>query len=461
MAHMLFCSLEAQGHGDKGIHGIVLAMEELNKLQLPTAATEFKLPEATKAAPEPKKPMHRALNLSAGPSTVSTDVMLEAQKNFLDHDGSGMGFMEMSHRDAGGVVQNAMTYCTDATRDLLDVPDDYHVLWMAGGAHAQFAASIQNLVSPEGAIDVVRTGFWADRFRTTEAERLCKDVGVAWNGMNENYSRVGAADEWKWSENSEMIHLCLNETIQGCEYLYDPKLADNAPIISCDATSTLLSRPMDIENYGLVYASAGKNLGPAGVTCVIVRDDLLGKARTECPGVINYSRQAETMPIQSLYNTPPTYNFYMNSLVFKEYADMGGLEVIEQRAIQRAASIYDMIDNSGGMYVNNVQSEARSRMNVPFRIVDRFGTPDSVLEAKFIAEAEVKGIQQLFAHPLFPGLRVTMYNALPQEHVAITAEFMHEFFHNYNESRMAEPTTSAQHNARATTQTSTPLVGFA
>jgi len=469
LAHQLFVSLKEQGHGEKGIHGIVLALESMNSCKMPqqsvklvgaaAAARPAPAPAPTQAAD--KETRRQTINLSAGPSMLPTKVMLEAQKQFVNHDNSGMSIMEMSHRDAGGPVQNALQYATDATRDLLNVPDDYHVLFCQGGAHGQFAASIMNLVSPGGTVDVVRTGFWADRFINTEAERLCGKVNIAWSGEDTNFTTLAQASQWDWSDDSEMIHMCHNETIQGNEYHYDPILPPGAPVLSADATSTLMSRPVDIANYGLIYASAGKNLGPAGSTCVIVRDDLLGRARDECPSILNYQRQAETMPLPSLYNTPPTHNIYMTSLVLKEYVEMGGLETIERRAIARAGQIYGAIDSSNGFYRNSVAADCRSRMNVPFRIVGQDGEVNEELEAKFIAEAFEIGIEQLFAHPLFPGLRVTMYNALPDSHVAKTSEFMHQFFERYGQHTSSKNDESGFGTASAIAMYGMPLVGVA
>ena len=434
LAHQLFVLLKNQGHGDKGIHALVLALEQINGgvgagMTLPKRTVALP-PTPTPAAKAPK----RVINLSAGPSALPTSVMLEAQSKFVDHDGAGIGMLEMSHRDPGGTFQNTLQYATDATRDLLSVPDDYHVLWFQGGAHGQFAASIQNLVSPGGQVDVVQTGYWSERFKSTEADRLTGGkVNVAWSGdhgtaAGEGYKRIAHESEWNWSPDSEMMHICHNETIHGTEFHSDPTLPAGAPTLCADATSNLLSRPVDVSKYGLIYASSGKNLPAAGATCVIVRDDLLGKARDECPSVLNYTKQAATMPISSLYNTPPTYNLYMISLMLKEYERMGGIDILEARAIRRAGVIYDAVDSTGGFYRNSVDSSCRSRMNVPFRICTESGEPHAALEAKFIEDAAAEGIEQLFLHPLFPGLRVTMYNALPDDAVTKVAEYMYTFF---------------------------------
>jgi len=421
----LFLTLKAQGHSGRGIHALVLALESMNAVELPASAHDWALP--TKPEPQVKQaPARRAVNLSAGPSTLALGAMQTAQANFVDHEGSGMGLMEMSHRNPGGKVQTAIADATQSVRDLLAVPDNYHVLWMQGGAHGQFAATLLNCLGGKRQVDLVKTGYWSERFATTEASRMC-DINVAWDGACVDYSTVGAPEEWAYSQDSAFIHMCANETIHGVEYLQDPTLPADAPWISCDATSTLLSRRMDISKYGIVYASAGKNLGPAGTTCVIVRDDLLGNAADVCPSVLNYTKQVASVPISSLYNTPPTYNIYMASLVLKEYEKMGGLETIEANAARRAGLIYDIIDRSGGLYTNQVNPVARSRMSMPFRVLGGSGE----LEDKFIAAGKAQGITELFAHPLFPGLRITAYNGLTDDAVDQVATLMESFLHDH------------------------------
>jgi len=331
--------------------------------------------------------------------------------------------MEMSHRDAGGPVQNAITRATTLTRELLEVPDDYHVLWMQGGAHAQFAATVMNCLGDRDQVDVVHTGYWSERFMTTDAPNLTK-VRKAWSGVDVNFRTIAPVSQWEVSPDSAFVHMCANETIQGCEFLEDPELPTGSPPLSCDATSTLMSRPMDISKYGIVYASGGKNIGPAGSCVVIVHNELLGKAMQTCPSVLDYTKQATTQPIPSLYNTPPTYNLYMNSLVLEEYAKMGGLSELCRRNETRAQMVYDVIDASGGFYYNGVDPRVRSRMNMPFRIA--YGR-DPTLEEAFCAEAAESGIEQLFCHPLFPGLRVTLYNGLPDCTTSRLTEFMHNF----------------------------------
>lgn len=442
LCQSLFLSLKAQGNGHLGIQALVLAIEGLNAVTLPTAEVIMPgsllpstvTPTETKTESPPKLSQlkttdedFRVINLSAGPACIDVDVLKEAQTNFVNHKGSGMGMMEMSHRDAGGVVQTAIQNATDSVRDLLEVPENYHVLWMQGGAHGQFAASLMNCLGDKKQVDVVETGFWSERFRTTEAERVC-DVNVAWSGASNGYKSLASPSEWNYSTDSAFLHMCMNETIQGTEFFEDPTLAADAPFISCDATSTLMSRPVDINKYGIIYASGGKNLGTAGTTCVIVRDDLLGNAVDHCPSVLNYTKQAFSAPISSIYNTPPTYLLYMAGLVLDKYKQQGGLEHMESMNKQKAGMVYDLIDNSNGFYTNTVSTEDRSRMNAPFRILDG---QHPELESALMLAAKDRGIEQLFAHPLYPGLRITMYNGLEQQALETTAQFMKDFYHQH------------------------------
>lgn len=454
LANRLFVELQTLGHGAKGVQALILALEQMNSVTVPAvdvgvvgAPTNPLLITPTSAQGETELDIAdtergRVTNLSAGPAVMDNSVMREARSNFLSHNGTGMGLMEMSHRDAHGPVQRAIADATSSVRELLAVPADHHVLWMAGGAHAQFAASILNTLGDKRQVDVVQSGVWSEKFRVSEAERLCPDgVNVAWTGESEHYLRVGGADEWQCSTDSAFVHVCLNETINGVEYLVDPELPAGSPFISCDATSTLMSRPMDISKYGIVYASAGKNLGPAGATLVIVKDELLGRAADSCPSVLNYTKQAIQNPIPSLYNTPPTYNLYMISLMLREYERRGGLCAIAEEAKARAALIYDIIDNSDGFYNNQVAEGSRSRMSIPFHILDGPSTPEGgELMNQFIESGQKLGIQQLFAHPLYPGLRVTMYNGLSTSSVETVAAHLERFYiehRGHNQTREA------------------------
>ena len=332
----------------------------------------------------------------------------------------------MSHRDTGGPVQNCMSSAVDKLRSILDIPSNYHVLFMQGGAHGQFAAIALNLLGDKKTVDYVSTGFWSER-AITEASKFCQ-VRLAYDGTKDGYTRIPPVSEWDISDDSAYVHICANETIHGLEYLEDPELPAGSPPLVGDFTSTLLSRKVDVSKYGCIYASGGKNLGPAGVTVVILRDDLLNKAADTCPSVLNYTIMANTKPIPSIFNTPPTFLIYMVDLVVSENIAMGGIEYLEERAKCRSAQVYDIIENSKGFYkLKCTDFKHRSRMNIPFRI--RNG--DLEMEETFTLEAEKRGLLQLFCHPLFPGNRITLYNGIPDSAVEALAEFMVDFYGMY------------------------------
>ena len=365
----------------------------------------------------------RAFNFSAGPACLPSTVMRRAQNEFCDWDGTGMSIMEMSHRDPGGPVQNALARAAFDLRTLLAVPANYQVLFFQGGAHAQFAAVPLNLLGSRSAADYVHSGFWSQR-AIDEASKYC-DVSVAADCADTAFSRLPRVDEWKVRDDAAYVHVCANETIHGLEFNEDPDYdVDNMPPLVCDMTSTLLSRPVDVSKYGVIYASGGKNLGPAGAVVVIVRDDLLQiGARKETPSVLDYSKMASSTPIPSIYNTPPTFITYMMGLVFEDLLQKGGVETAQARAKWASGLLYDIIDSSGGFYANHVEPAHRSRMNVPFRI--RSG--DEQLESKFTQEAAADGLLQVFGHPLFGGQRITLYNGVPDEAVDAVARFMVAF----------------------------------
>lgn len=330
----------------------------------------------------------------------------------------------MSHRDEGGPVQNCISSATDRLRSLLDVPSDYHILFMQGGAHGQFAALPMNLLADKSQADYISTGFWSQR-AIQEASKYC-NVRLAFDGAKDGFSRIPLVSEWDISPESAYVHICANETIHGLEFLQDPDLPDGSPPLVGDFTSTLLSRKINIRKYGCIYASGGKNLGPAGVTVVIVQKNLVGLESPICPTVLSYSAMAYSKPIPSLYNTPPTFLIYMVDLVLLDNMNSGGVEMLEKRAKERSAKIYRIIDESGSFYKAKCKELAyRSRMNVPFRIGGESGDFD--MEELFCSEAQKRGLLQLFCHPFFPGCRVTLYNGIPDSAVESLAEFMVEF----------------------------------
>lgn len=339
---------------------------------------------------------------------------------------SGMNFMECSHRDVDGPVQTMMKKLVANIRELLKVPDNYHVLFFQGGAHAQFAAVPMNLAGgvDKPKADFVDTGIWSKK-AMAEHSKWC-DVNVVYDAAEDGETTIRPVSEWKLSEDSTYVHCTTNETMSGLEFLTDPDVGDK--ILCADMTSTLLSRPVDISKYGVIYASAGKNLGPAGATCVIVRDDLLDKALPGCPGIINYKSQATSQPIPNIYNTPPTYILYLINLTMEHLkAEFGTLENVEKRAIKRAGMVYDLIDNSEGFYNNNVDPTYRSRMNCVFRIK----SGDRNLEDLFTKESAAQGLEQLFGHPLMGGNRITLYNAIHDESVDLVVKFMKDFMEKY------------------------------
>lgn len=330
----------------------------------------------------------------------------------------------MSHRDEGGPVQNCISSATDRLRSLLDVPSEYHILFMQGGAHGQFAAVPMNLLADKNQADYVSTGFWSQR-AIREASKYCT-VRLAYDGAKDGFTHIPPVSEWNISPESAYVHICANETIHGLEFLEDPELPDDSPPLVGDFTSTLLSRRINIRKYGCIYASGGKNLGPAGVTVVIVHKNLVGLESPICPTVLSYAAMAYSKPIPSLYNTPPTFLIYMVDLVLMDNMNSGGVEMLEKRAKERSAKVYRMIDESEGFYKPRCKDLAhRSQMNVPFRIGGEAGDLD--LEELFCSEAQKRGLMQLFCHPLFPGCRVTLYNGIPDSAVDSLAEFMIEF----------------------------------
>ena len=378
----------------------------------------------------------RAHNFSAGPGKTFDDVMYEAQKQLASFDGSGMSIMEMSHRDVGGPVQSMMSGAEADIRALLNVPaEGYHVMFMHGGAHAQFAAIPLNVNAKRATY--INTGYWSHRARD-EAAKYLTGPDLAIDELNpvtvdprtgERF--ITPPSEWSVHGDSDYVYLCASETIDGLEFLDDSILSipGDIPIVA-DFTSTLLSRPVDVSKYAMIFASGGKNLGPSGMTLVIVQDAWVrpGVANPLTPSIMSWDLAAHSAPIPSVYSTPPTFNIYMHSLVLKKLVRMGGMSALEVRATTRADSIYAIIDASEGFYVNTVRRDFRSRMNVPMRIGGSSGSePRRDLEEKFTAEAKKAGLLQLFGHKVKGGLRVTLYNGVNDDSVGLVAQFMLQF----------------------------------
>jgi len=355
--------------------------------------------------------MRRIYNFSAGPAALPKAVMEKAQSELVDWNGLGTSVMEISHRSKE-FIQVAETAEQDF-RELLAVPDNYKVLFCQGGARAQFAAVPMNLLGGQSKASYIDGGYWAES-AIKEAGKYCQpDV---FNAKTEKEGKVAItpAAEWQIAEDAAYVHFCPNETIDGIEI---NDLPETDKIIVADMSSTILSRRIDVSKYGVIYAGAQKNIGPAGICIVIVRDDLLDLAMNELPSVLNYKVLAEK---DSMYNTPPTYAWYLSGLVFKWLKQQGGVEAIEKINREKAALLYDYIDASP-FYSNQVHSDNRSLMNVPFQLAK----PE--LDGKFLQLADEAGLKALKGHRAVGGMRASIYNAMPVEGVQALVDFMKEF----------------------------------
>lgn len=352
----------------------------------------------------------RAFNFSPGPAVLPLEVLEQAQSELLDWQQSGMSVMEISHRGKA-FVQVAAEAEADL-RDLLAVPDNYKVLFLQGGASAQFSLVPMNLAASRSTADYVNTGHWSDR-AIAEARRYCK-VHIAGDAGGD-YTRTPPQSELQFSDGAAYVHYTPNETISGVEFGYVPQTR-GAPLVA-DMSSSILSQPVDVSQFGLIYAGAQKNIGPSGLTVVIVREDLVGHARPETPRVFDYRAVADN---GSMLNTPPTFAWYMAGLVFKWLKRGGGLAATATRNRIKADALYAAIDASQ-LYKNSVAKDARSRMNVTFSL------NASGLDAEFLAEAAGAGLQGLKGHRVLGGMRASLYNAMPLSGVEALIAFMREF----------------------------------
>jgi len=354
--------------------------------------------------------MNRIYNFSAGPATLPTDVLLEAQSELLDYQGSGMSIMEMSHRGKyyDAVHQEALANF----RELLDVPEDYAILFLQGGATLQFAQVAMNLRPEGGVADYINAGAWSKK-AIAEA-KILGDTNVIADCGTEIPTRQATQDELKVTPGASYLHCCSNETISGAQIKVFPK--SDAPLV-CDMSSDILSRRLNISDFGLIYAGAQKNLGPAGVTVVILRKDLAAKVPESVPMMLRYQTHIDN---DSLYNTPPTFGVYLLCLVTRWLKKNGGLEAMEALNERKANKLYDAIDTSG-FYKGTAVKEFRSTMNVTYRL------PTEELEKQFIAEATAKKLDGLKGHRSVGGIRASIYNAMPEAGVDTLIEFMKEF----------------------------------
>ncbi len=355
--------------------------------------------------------MTRVYNFSAGPAALPETVLRQAADEMLDWQGSGMSVMEMSHR--GKEFMSIHAEAQHLLRELLAVPSNYRILFMQGGAIAENAIVPMNLLRGFTGADYIDTGEWSKR-SIEEARKYC-EVNVAASSREGGYTSIPPRDSWKLDPNAAFVHICANETIGGVEYHFTPDVGE-VPLVA-DMSSDILSRPVDVSNYGLIYAGAQKNIGPAGLTLVIVRDDLLDRALPICPSAFHWKEQAEA---ESMLNTPPTYAIYIAGLVFEWLLAQGGLAKIEKKNIAKAALLYDYLDQSS-FYVNPVAKADRSRMNIPFKL------PDEALDEPFLKGAKAAGMVQLKGHRSVGGMRASIYNAMPIEGVQALVDYMQEF----------------------------------
>ena len=338
-------------------------------------------------------------------------VLAQAAQEMLDWHGSGMSVMEMSHRGKEFVAMHAAAEAN--LRELLAIPKNYRVLFLQGGAAAHTAMIPMNLLRGKAAADYVDTGQWSKK-SISEGKKYCK-VNMVASSQDAKYTYVPKQAQWKLDPGAAYVHVTTNETIGGVEFHWTPDTGD-VPLVA-DASSHLLSRPMDVARYGLIYGGAQKNIGPAGLTLVIVREDLIGNALPITPTVFDYKIQADN---DSMYNTPPTYAIYIAGLVFEWLKQLGGLAKMEEINVKKAKLIYDYLDQTE-FYRSPVAPEDRSRMNIPFTL------KSDKLDADFLAAAEAQGMTQLKGHRSVGGMRASIYNAMPMEGVQALVQFMREF----------------------------------
>ncbi|MUL09972.1 3-phosphoserine/phosphohydroxythreonine transaminase [Aliivibrio fischeri] len=359
--------------------------------------------------------MEKVFNFCAGPAMLPVDVLAQAQKELVNWNGLGTSVMEISHRSKEFI--KVAEESEQDLRDLLAIPNNYKVLFCQGGARAQFAAVPLNLLGGNTKADYVDAGYWAQS-AVEEAQKYCTPNVINTIIDVDGKKAVQPASEWALSDDAAYVHFCPNETIDGIE-INDLPVTDK-PIVA-DMSSTILSRKIDVSKYGVIYAGAQKNIGPAGLTIVIVRDDLLDLASQALPSVLNYGVLADK---ESMFNTPPTYAWYLAGLVFKWLKSNGGIDAMETHNRKKAAVLYDYIDQSD-FYRNDVHSDNRSLMNVPFQLAN----PE--LDTKFLELADEAGLKALKGHRVVGGMRASIYNAMPLEGVEALVQFMKEFEEKY------------------------------
>ncbi len=355
--------------------------------------------------------MSRVFNFSAGPAMLPEAVIKQASEEMLDWNGEGMSVMEMSHR--GKAFMSIASKAEADLRKLMSIPENYKVLFLQGGASSQFFEIPLNLLGDKKTADYVNTGMWSKK-AIAEAKRFC-DVNVVATSEDSGFTTIPDFSSWNLNPDAAYVHYTPNETIGGVEFDYIPDTGD-VPLIA-DMSSTILSRPIDVSKFGMIYAGAQKNVGPAGLTLVIIREDLIGNASESTPAMLNYKTHADN---DSMYNTPPTYSWYLAGLVFDWVLGKGGLEGMGKINKEKADKLYAAIDGSD-FYANPVETRYRSWMNVPFTL------KSADLDAAFLEQAAKKDLATLKGHRSVGGMRASIYNAMPEEGVDTLVAFMKEF----------------------------------
>ena len=355
--------------------------------------------------------MNRIFNFSAGPAALPEAVLNDVQAELLEWNGTGASVMEVSHR--GKPFMQAAAQAEQDLRDLMQIPDNYKVLFLQGGATSQFSAVPLNLLGQGGHADYAHTGHWSKK-AIADAKRFV-EVNIVCDTAVEGYKHVPTPDQWELSDKAGYLHITPNETIAGVEFDWLPETS--VPIVA-DLSSTILSREIDVAKYGIIYAGAQKNIGPAGLTIVIVRDDLIGNFPDNAPRLLDYQVMADS---DSMSNTPPTFAWYLAGKVFAWLKQQGGVGAMEELNRIKAEKLYGYIDDSDGYYTNPVEPSSRSRMNVPFIL------HDSSLDAKFLEQSHAAGLHALKGHRSVGGMRASIYNAMSLDGVNALIDLMHQF----------------------------------
>lgn len=354
----------------------------------------------------------RIFNFAAGPAVLPESVLEEAQRDLVALPGVGMSILEISHRSK--TFEATIQACEADIRELANIPSNYHVLFLQGGASLQFSMVPMNLLPPGGRADYIVTGSWSKK-AVKEAQKVGQ-VSIAATTESENFARIPSQNELKLDPEAAYVHFTTNNTIFGTQWRTEPEVG-SVPLVA-DASSDIFSRPIDVTKYAVIYAGAQKNLAPAGVTLVVLREDQLGRGPQSLPTMLDYKTHAEN---KSLYNTPPVFAIYIMRLVMKWLLDQGGLLAIGRKNEEKAKILYDAIDSSAGFFRPHATTDSRSNMNVTFRL------PSEDLEKRFVAEAAGAGLDGLKGHRSVGGIRASIYNAFPKKGVEALVSFMEEF----------------------------------